>query len=81
MNYASTKAPLWLIFPKIFEQWNNHYISNYQKVSLKLPLSPDANNYPTAPINTMQVIGIKKAEQKCSAFFIGVAWSLCTSVN
>jgi len=50
MNYASTKAPLWPIFPRIFEQWNNHYVSNYQKISLELPLSPDANHYPTDPL-------------------------------
>ncbi len=36
--------------PEIFfEQWNNHYVSNDQKTSLKLPLSPDENHYPTVP--------------------------------
>ncbi|MGK0438222.1 MAG: hypothetical protein ACJATK_001172 [Paracoccaceae bacterium] len=49
MNLTSTKAPLWSIFPFIFEQWNNHYVSNKRKTSLKLPLSPDTNHYPTGP--------------------------------
>jgi len=50
MNLASTKTALWPIFPIIFEQWINHYVSNNQKTSLKLSLSPDANHYPTDPL-------------------------------
>ncbi len=36
-KFTSAKAPLWPIFLIIFEQWNNHYISNYQKTSLTKP--------------------------------------------
>lgn len=52
MNYTGAKARLWPIFSIIFDQWNNHYVSKYQKISFKLPLSSDANHYPTAPIKT-----------------------------
>ncbi|MFT6047011.1 MAG: nitrilase [Arenicella sp.] len=34
MSFTSTKAPLWSIFPFIFEQWNDHYVSNKRKTSL-----------------------------------------------
>ncbi len=34
MNFTPTKARLWSIFPFIFEQWNNHYVSNKRKTSL-----------------------------------------------
>jgi hypothetical protein len=37
--------------PEIFfEQWNNYYVVNFGKTSLKFPLSPDANHYPTDPV-------------------------------
>jgi len=36
MKFTSAKAPLWSIFPFIFEQWNNHYVSNKRKVACLL---------------------------------------------
>lgn len=44
MSFTSAKALRWSIFPIIFEQWNNHYISNYRKTFLQKSLSSDVNH-------------------------------------